>query len=129
SDVFSSDLVHFLSRHFFRKEKNMEKGIEYLRKKLNRYRSGAKKRNEIYNMKDRDFSLGITIPPHIRNQSRATLGWRAKTIERVADRFVFREFVGGNFDLKGMFSMKSGDVLFGDAILAALLSSCSFGYI
>jgi len=107
----------------------MEKGIEYLRKKLERYRSGAKKRNEIYNMKDKDFSLGITIPPHIRNQYRATLGWGAKAVDSVADRLVFREFAEDNFDLNEIFNMNSADIFFDDAILSALVNSCSFVYI
>lgn len=107
----------------------MEKGIDYLRKKLERYRSGATKRNKIYNMKDKDFSPGITIPPHIRNQYRATLGWGAKAVDSVADRLVFREFAEDNFDLNQIFNMNSADIFFDDAILSALVNSCSFVYI
>ena len=107
----------------------MEKGIDYLRKKLERYRSGAKKRNKIYNMKDKDFSPGITIPPQIRNQYRATLGWGAKAVDSVADRLVFREFAEDNFDLNQIFNMNSADIFFDDAILSALVNSCSFVYI
>src|SRR5699024_1546592 len=129
SDVFSSDLVHFLSRHFFRKEKNMEKGIEYLRKKLNKYRQGAEKRNEIYNMKDKDFSPGITIPPKLRNQYRATLGWGAKAVDSISDRLVFREFADDNFEINQIFRMNSAEIFYDDAILSALINSCSFVYI
>lgn len=107
----------------------MEKGIDYLRKKLERYRSGATKRNKIYNMKDKDFSLGITIPPQIKNQYRATLGWGAKAVDSVADRLVFREFAEDNFDLNQIFNMNSADIFFDDAILSALVNSCSFVYI
>lgn len=107
----------------------MEKGIDYLRKKLERYRSGATKRNKIYNMKDKDFSPGITIPPQIRNQYRATLGWGAKAVDSVADRLVFREFAEDNFDLNQIFNMNSADIFFDDAILSALVNSCSFVYI
>lgn len=107
----------------------MEKGIVYLRKKLERYRSGAKTRNTIYNMKDTDSAVGITIPPHIRRQYQASLGWGAKAVDSIADRLVFREFAEDNFDLNQIFNMNSADIFFDDAVLSALINSCSFIYI
>lgn len=107
----------------------MEKGIEYLRKKLNKYRQGAEKRNEIYNMKDKDFSPGITIPPKLRNQYRATLGWGAKAVDSISDRLVFREFADDNFEINQIFRMNSAEIFYDDAILSALINSCSFVYI
>lgn len=107
----------------------MEKGIEYLRKKLIKYRSGALKRHEIYNMKDNYMHRGITIPPRLRMQYKATLGWGAKAVDSVADRLVFRDFRNDTFDLNGIYSMNSPDILFDDAARSALTNSCSFIYI
>lgn len=107
----------------------MEKGIEYLRKKLIKYRSGALKRHEIYNMKDNYMHRGITIPPRLRMQYKATLGWGAKAVDSVADRLVFRDFRNDTFDLNGIYSMNSPDILFDNAARSALTNSCSFIYI
>lgn len=104
-------------------------GIEYLRKKLYKYRRGALKRQKIYDMKNLDMDPGITIPPALRQQYRATLGWCSKAVDSVADRLVFREFANDNFNINQIFQMNSADVLFDDASLSALINSCSFVYI
>lgn len=105
------------------------KGIEYLRKKLKNYRNGALKRQKIYDMKHSDISPGITIPPKLRHQYKATLGWGAKAVDSLADRLVFREFGNDNYNLNEIFRMNSADILFDDAKLSALINSCSFIYI
>lgn len=105
------------------------KGIEYLRKKLEVYRNGALKRYQIYDMKNRDFDIGITIPPKIRNQYLSTIGWCSKAVDSIADRLVFKEFENDQFNLNTIFRMNSADILFGDAILSSLINSCSFIYI
>lgn len=107
----------------------MEKGIEYLRKKLNKYRSGAIERHKVYDMKDDYFHNGVTIPPKLRMQYKATLGWGAKAVDSIADRLVFREFRNDVFDLNTVFNMNSPDILFDDAARSALTNSCSFIYI
>ncbi|MGO4994961.1 hypothetical protein ACTQ5F_08020 [Jeotgalibaca porci] len=56
-------------------------GREYLKKKLDRYRRGALKLNEIYDMKDKDMDFGITIPPELRRQYQATSGWCSKAVD------------------------------------------------
>lgn len=104
-------------------------GIEYLRNKLKRYRYGALKRQQIYDMKNRETEPGITIPPALRQQYQATLGWCAKAVDTVADRLVFREFAEDNFELNQIFQMNSAGILFDDAILSALINSCCFVYI
>lgn len=104
-------------------------GREYLKKKLDRYRRGALKLNEIYDMKDKDMDFGITIPPELRRQYQATSGWCAKAVDSIADRLVFREFENDNFNINDIFRMNSADVFFDDAILSALVNSCSFVYI
>ena len=105
------------------------KGIEYLRKKLNNYRAGALYRQTVYDMKNEDISPGITIPPRLRQQYKATLGWGSKAVDSLADRLVFREFANDNYNLNEIFQMNSMDILFDDAKLSALINSCSFIYI
>lgn len=104
-------------------------GREYLKDKLNKYRQGALKRNKIYDMKDVDMEIGITIPPELRRQYRATSGWCAKAVDSISDRLVFREFENDNFGINEIFTMNSADVFFDDAILSTLVNSCSFVYI
>lgn len=104
-------------------------GREYLKDKLNKYRQGALKRNKIYDMKDVDMEIGITIPPELRRQYRATSGWCAKAVDSISDRLVFREFENDNFGINDIFKMNSADVFFDDAILSTLINSCSFVYI
>lgn len=105
------------------------KGIEYLRNKLNIYRQGALYRQIVYDMKNIDISPGITIPPQLRQQYQASLGWGAKAVDSLADRLVFREFANDNFNINEIFEMNSADILFDDAKLSALINSCSFIYI
>lgn len=104
-------------------------GRDYLKDKLNKYRQGALKRNKIYDMKDVDMEIGITIPPELRRQYRATSGWCAKAVDSISDRLVFREFENDNFEINDIFKMNSADVFFDDAILSTLVNSCSFVYI
>lgn len=105
------------------------KGIDYLRDKLNVYRQGALYRQKVYDMKNIDISPGITIPPKLRQQYKATLGWGAKAVDSLADRLVFREFANDNFNINEIFQMNSADILFDDAKLSSLINSCSFIYI
>ena len=104
-------------------------GIEYLRKKLEKYRRGALRRQIIYDMKNHDIEPSIAIPIQLRQQYQATLGWCAKAVDSIADRLVFREFDNDNFNINEIFQMNSSDVLFDDAMLSALVNSCSFIYI
>ncbi len=104
-------------------------GIEYLREKLNQYRVGALKRQKIYDMKNKDIEPSLTIPYQLRQRYKATLGWCAKAVDSIADRLVFREFANDNFNLNEIFQMNSADILYDDAMLSALINSCSFIYI
>lgn len=80
-------------------------------------------------MKNVDMEVGITIPPELRRQYRATSGWCTKAVDSISDRLVFREFVDDTFNINEIFKMNSADVFFDDAILSALINSCSFVYI
>lgn len=104
-------------------------GIEYLRSKLDVYRQGALYRQKVYDMKNVDVSPGVTIPPKLRQQYKATLGWGAKAVDSLSDRLVFREFANDNFNINEIFQMNSADILFDDAKLSSLINSCSFIYI
>lgn len=105
------------------------RGIDYLRKKLDKKSRRVLLRYSQYNMAYKDRMLGITIPPALREQYRATLGWCAKAVDSLADRLVFREFVTDNFNINEIFQMNNPDTLFDSAILSALVSSCCFIYI
>lgn len=106
-----------------------EKGIEYLRMKLEERRRRVLTRYKQYDMKYYDYDLGLTIPPELRARYKAVIGWSAKAVDALADRIVFREFANDNFNLNEIFQMNNPDTLFDSAILTALIASCSFVYI
>jgi len=111
------------------KELKILLGRDYLKNKLAIYRRRALYNNKVYDMKDHDREIGITIPPELRRQYRATSGWCAKAVDSISDRLVFREFVNDTFNINDIFRMNSADIFFDDAILSALVNSCSFVYI
>lgn len=80
-------------------------------------------------MQYQDAPIGITIPPNVRAQYRATLGWTAKGVDSLADRLVFREFGDDVFNVTEIFDRNNPDIFFDSAILAALIGSCCFIYI
>ena len=106
-----------------------EKGINYLRKKLSKYQPRIETRYSQYDMAHRDIDPGITIPPRLRYQYKATLGWCTKAVDSLADRLIFREFENDNFSINQIFQMNNPDTFFDSAILSALISSCCFVYI
>ena len=105
------------------------KGLEYLRKKLDKHSYRVNYRYKHYDMKYQDSPVGITIPPEIRNRFKAVLGWCAKAVDSLADRLVFREFSNDNFEINEIFQMNNPDVFFDSAVLSALIASCCFVYI
>lgn len=105
------------------------KGIEYLRKKLNKHEKRVNLRYKQYDMKYQDAEVGITIPPEIRARYKAVLGWCAKGVDSLADRLVFREFENDSFEINEIFNMNNPDTFFDSAVLSTLIASCSFVYI
>lgn len=104
------------------------KGIGYLRNKLNTKAFRVKVRYDYYEMKNAlNYFKGV-IPPQLL-WMKSVLGWSAKSVDSLADRVVFREFIDDNFALNEIFQMNNSDILFDSAILSALISSCSFIYI
>lgn len=107
----------------------MNKGIDYLRQKLNLHKPRVDERYELYDSKYLNPEIGIVIPPYIRQRYRAVIGWCGKAVDVMADRLIFRDFKNDNFDINSIFSLNNPDVFFDSAILSALIASCSFVYI
>lgn len=105
------------------------KGINYLRKKLSLTAPRVNLRYKQYSMKHEDNQLGITIPPELRNQYKAVLGWCSKSVDSLADRLVFREFENDDFSVNEIFKQNNPDIFFDSVILSALIGSCCFVYI
>ncbi len=105
------------------------KGIEYLRKKLDRVSKRVGLRYRYYNMHKDDSKRGITIPHEIKMNYKATLGWCAKAVDSLADRLSFKEFDNDIFNINEIFKLNNPDIFYDSAILSALIGSCSFVYI
>ena len=106
-----------------------EKGIDYLRKKLNTHKIRVDMRYKQYAMQHNEQMVGITIPPEIRKRYRSVIGWCAKGVDSLADRLVFREFENDDFEVNDIFKVNNPDVFFDSVVLSALIASCSFVYI
>lgn len=106
-----------------------EKGIEYLRKKLEKHKNRVDLRYSEYDMKRRERTIGITIPPQIRRRYQSVLGWAAKGVDSLADRLVFREFANDNFEVAEIFDQNNPDIFFDSVVLSAMIASCAFVYI
>lgn len=105
-----------------------EKGIGYLRRKLATKQARVKTRYAYYEMKHVARDLNVSTPDSLKWLNEV-LGWCAKAVDSLADRLVFREFRNDNFDMNGIMQMNNADILFDNAILSALISSCCFIYI
>ena len=104
------------------------KGVEYLRRKLSAKTSRIRTRYEYYEMKNRVKDLNVSTPAQLRWLNEV-LGWCSKGVDTLADRLVFREFKNDNFGINEIVQVNNPDILFDSAILAAMISSCSFIYI
>lgn len=106
----------------------MSIGIEKLRKKLKFKRTRGLLRYEYYEEKQRAADLGISTPEGLEWFS-CVNGWCTKAVDGLADRLQFDQFENDNFMFKEMFDQNNPDIFFDDAILSALITSCSFVYI
>lgn len=104
------------------------KGIQYLRQKLAGKRQRIDTRYRFYDMKNYVKDVNISTPPELQWMTSA-LGWCGKAVDSLADRLVFHSFDDDNFGLTEIFQMNNPDVLFDNAVLSALISSCCFVYI
>ena len=104
------------------------KGMAYLKAKLARKQSRVRLRYRFYEMKNAVPDFGISSPPSLR-ALKSTLGWCSKAVDSLADRLIYRTFEDDLFDMAAIYSANNADILIDDAILSALISSCSFVYI
>ena len=102
--------------------------IEKLRKKLKFKRTRGLLRYEYYEEKQRAADLGISTPEGLE-WFNCVNGWCTKAVDGLADRLQFDQFENDNFKFKEMFDQNNPDIFFDDAILSALITSCSFVYI
>lgn len=103
--------------------------IEDLRRKLVDHKRRVEYKYKLYDAKYRDRAVGMTIPPEIRAQYMATLGWCTKAVDALADRLVFKGFQDDHFGLNDIFNVNNPDVFFDSAVLSALIGSCCFVYV
>lgn len=106
----------------------MSIGIEKLRKKLKFKRTRGLLRYEFYEEKQCARDLGISTPEGLE-WFNCVNGWCTKAVDGLADRLQFDQFENDNFMFKEMFDQNNPDIFFDDAILSALITSCSFVYI
>lgn len=103
-------------------------GLDYLRNKLASKRQRVGLRYSFYEQKNafRTFNL---VTPARWNQLAVAMGWATKAVDSLADRLVFRDFARDYYGMNEIFAMNSQGVLTDSAILAALISGCSFVYV
>lgn len=105
------------------------KGIEYLKKKLDKHKIRVDMRYRQYDMKYQGTLSGITIPKNIRATYRSVIGWTSKAVDSLADRLVFREFENDNFEVNEIFNVNNPDIFFDSVVLSTMIASCSFVYV
>lgn len=104
------------------------RGVDYLRQKLATKRPRVLTRYRFYEMKNVVMDLGIATPPELRWWM-SSLGWCARGVDALADRLSYYRFAEDNFNIGKIYADNNPDVLFDNAILSALISSCCFLYI
>ena len=101
------------------------KGVTYLQRKLNDKRGRVLLRYNYYEQKAIANDLGISTPKGLEWLASIN-GWCTKAVDNLADRLQFDGFEYDDFDFSSMFEQNNPDIFFDDAILSALISSCSF---
>lgn len=103
-------------------------GIKELRKKLEAKRIRGLTRYAFYEEKQNASDLGISTPEGLA-LFKCVNGWCTKAVDGLADRLQFDRFEDDKFMFEEMFNQNNPDIFFDDAILSALITSCSFVYI
>ena len=101
------------------------KGIPYLKNKLSVKRTRVLLRYKYYEQKATAPDLGISTPEGLEWLALIN-GWCTKAVDNLADRLQFDGFEDDVFDFITMFNQNNPDILYDDAILSALVTSCSF---
>jgi len=104
---------------------NELKGVSYLQNKLNNKRSRVLLRYRYYEQKAIAPDLGISTPEGLEWLSTVN-GWCSKAVDNLADRLQFDSFEHDEFNFQSLYDQNNPDILFDDAMLSALISSCSF---
>lgn len=104
------------------------KGIAYLENKLKVKRTRVDLRYKYYEQKAVAADLGISTPQGLEWLSTIN-GWCTKAVDNLADRLQFDGFEHDDFNFKEMFDQNNPDIFFDDAMLSALISSCSFVFV
>lgn len=104
------------------------KGIPYLSQKLTKKRSRVLLRYDFYEQKKRAPDLGISTPEGLEWFTTIN-GWCTKAVDNLADRLQFDSFEDDDFYIEDMFNENNPDIFYDDAMLSALISSCSFVYV
>ena len=105
-----------------------EKGIAYLKRKLIAKQARVRLRYGFYDMKNHVDEIQGVIPDRLKWIS-SMLGWCAKGVDTLANRIVFDGFENDDFLLSQIYQNNNPDILCDDAVLSALIGSCSFIYI
>lgn len=100
-------------------------GIAYLKNKLSVKKNRVDLRYKWYEQKAQVVDLGISTPEGLEWLSIIS-GWCTKAVDNLADRLQFDGFEDDVFDFVTMFNQNNPDILYDDAILSALITSCSF---
>lgn len=104
------------------------KGIAYLSRKLEIKRNRGLLRYKYYEQKQTAKDLGISTPQGLEWFA-AVNGWCTKAVDNLADRLQFDKFDNDQFGFTEMFNQNNPDILYDDAMLSSLITSCSFVYI
>ena len=103
-------------------------GIEAMRARLTAKRPRCALRYRFYEQKAAGRSFDLLIPEDMKWVT-PVLGWCTKAVDAVANVLSFDRFKDDVLGLDEIFSMNSRDIFIDDAILSALITSCSFIYI
>lgn len=106
----------------------MQKGIEYLKRKLSQKKARADRRYEYYEMKNYVPDVDPSMPTDIKAMV-SVLGWCGAAVDNLADRLVFRMFRNDDVGANELFDANNSDILLDSAILGALITSCDFAYV
>jgi len=103
-------------------------GLDYLKSKCTRRAARVRIRYQYYEMKNGIIDINGVIPAEFKWLSEC-LGWCSKAVDVLSDRLVISKFDNDNYDATRIFEESNSDILLDNAMLSALISSCSFIYI
>ena len=103
-------------------------GIDVMRRRLAAKRPRCALRYRFYEQKAAGRSFDLLIPEDMK-WVKPVLGWCGKAVDSVANLLNFDRFKDDVLALDEIFSMNSRDIFLDDAVLSALITSCSFVYI